>query len=632
MNGFIVLAKNTEGLRVELNRIAPVTASARCHQPLLSDNETLLTWGRPEGDISWAVRGKESFLVLSGYLLEIQGESELSSQTEAAEALLRMLDGASSHTAIGQLLKRLYGSFGIFYRNTVRDETICISDRVASRPLWRKWDDPGWIVSSHSIAIAMAGRTPSFDPAVLSAFLLYGGSIEPTHSLFTDVQAVPPGTIMRLHRKGGVEEHRWYQFRHQPDHQRSVGNWVDLAVERLVRAASRLVRGSRKPTIFFSGGVDSRLTAAALKAAGGNPLLVTLGDGRNVEVRVARMAAKALGLRHTIVLRDKHWYFRALPRAVYETGASYEFTHGHFSAAASRVSDECGSDTFLLGDLCEAFSKLFCAANGVGGRLWTPEEFVDVFDSLRLPLYRPADRAGTLSLLNAHVRRDVEEAMRRQILERYQQVSAVSSDPLIVGDYFFRWESAPTLPTFYMFLDLRATAAERNIMFDPDVYELLQWLPSSLRHSNNFGARLIHRLQPLAAWMPNSNTLLPLCLPPEAHRLSGRVTPHLAKLRRKLIGDSHRTTSSWPKHAFLYVTDPAWRKSFENVLADGDLFDDGLFDRDAIRCCWQAFVDGEHRRVADVQKLLQLGLTKKLLQAGWPGFVRSCALSDSEVK
>jgi hypothetical protein len=632
MNGFIVLGKKTEGLRVELNRIAPVMANDRCHQSLLSENETLLTWGKPEGDICWAVRGKESFLVLSGYLLEIQGESEFSSQTEAAEALLRMLDGASSHTAIGQLLKRLYGSFGIFYRNTVLDETICISDRVASRPLWRKWNDPGWVVSSHPVAIAMSGRTLSFDPAVLCAFLLYGGSIEPTHSLFADVRAVPPGTIMRLNRKGSVEEYRWYQFRHQPDHQRSVGNWVDLAVERLVRAASRLVRGSRKPTIFFSGGVDSRLTAAALKAAGGDPLLVTLGDGRNLEVRVASMAAKALGLRHKVILRDKHWYFRTLQRAVYETGASYEFTHGHFSEAASRVSEEFGSDIFLLGDLCEAFSKLFCSANGVGGRLWTPEEFVGAFDSLRLPLYRPADRAGTLSLLQADVRTDVEEAVRRKIMERYQQVSAVSSDPLIVGDYFLRWESAPTLPTFYMFLDLRATAAERNIMFDPDVYELLQWLPSSLRHSKNFGARLIHRLQPLAAWMPNSNTILPLCLPPEAHRLSRRVRPFLGKLRRKLIGDSRQTTDSWPNHAFLYVTDPTWRKSFENVLADGDLFDYELFDRDAIRHCWQAFVDGEHRRVADVQKLLQLGLTTRLLQSGWPGFVRSCALSDSEVK
>jgi hypothetical protein len=632
MNGFIVLGKGTEGLRVEPNRIAPVAAGDGCHKRLLSGNETLLTWGRTEGDIHCAVRGKESFLVLSGYLLEIQARSEFSSQTEAAEALLRMLDGASSNAAIAQLLKRLYGSFGIFYRNTVRDETICISDRVASRPLWRKWNDPGWIVSSHPMAIAMSGWTPSFDPAVLGAFLLYGGSIEPTHSLFADVKAVPPGTIMRLNRKGSVEEHRWYQFRHQPDHQRSVGNWVDLAVERLVRAASRLVRGSRKPTIFFSGGVDSRLTAAALKAAGGDPLLVTLGDGRNLEVRVASMAAKALGLRHKVVLRDKHWYFRALPRAVYETGASYEFTHGHFSAAARRVSEECGSDTFLLGDLCEAFSKLLCSVNGVGGRLWTPEEFVGAFDTLRLPLYRPADRAGTLALLHAHVRRDVEEATRRQILERYQQVSAVSTDPLIVGDYFLRWESAPTVPTFYMFLDLRATAAERNIMFDPDVYELLQWLPSSLRHSKNFGARLIHRLQPLAAWMPNSNTLLPLCLPPAAHRLSGRVRPLLGKLRRKLISDSHRTTTSWQKHAVLYVTDPTWRKSFESVLADGDLFDCGLFDMDAIRHCWQAFVDGEPRRAADVEKLVQLGLTKRLLQSGWPDFFRSCDLSDSNVK
>jgi hypothetical protein len=168
-------------------------------------------------------------------------------------------------------------------------------------------------------------------------------------------------------------------------------------------------------------------------------------------------------------------------------------------------------------------------------------------------------------------------------------------------------------------------------MFDPDIHELLQWLPSSLRHSKNFGARLIHRLQPLVAWMPNSNTLLPLCLPPEAHRLSERMRPLLGKLRRKLISNSHRTTTSWQKYAVLYVTDPAWRKNFESVLTDGDLFDYELFDMDAIRHCWQAFVDGEHRRAADVEKLAQLGLTRRLLQSGWPDFFRSCDLSESDV-
>src|SRR5262249_54563924 len=119
-------------------------------------------------------------------------------QAQAADALLKILDSRPSEETISQLPSRLHGSFGIFYRNAILDETICISDRVASRPLWRKWTDQGWIVSSHATAIALSSRVPVLDLAALGAFLLYGGSIEPTVSLFAGVEAVPPGTIVRL--------------------------------------------------------------------------------------------------------------------------------------------------------------------------------------------------------------------------------------------------------------------------------------------------------------------------------------------------------------------------------------------------------------------------------------------------
>lgn len=629
MHGFIAFGRSTQRLRAAPDCLAPVPADRVNHHRLLQGDESLLTWGGDGGDVHYASRGTESLLVLSGYVLEIRSAPDFRDQAEAAELLLKMFDAADSNVDLAGIARRLYGSFGIFYRNSVRGETLCVSDRVASRPLWRNWTDPGWLVSSHPTAIALSQSAPATDPTALGAFLLYGGSIDPTRSVFAGVTASPAGTITRLHENGRTEMHRWYQFHHQPDHQRSVGDWVELAAERLVRAASRLVRRNNNMAVFFSGGADSRVTAAALKAAGGDPLLVTLGDSRNLEVRVASAAARALGLRHEVLLRDPRWYLRKLPRAVYETGAAYVFTHGHFSGAVSGVTERFGVDSFLLGDLCEAFSKLFCASDGAGGRLWTPEEFVASFDSIRLPLYRPENRARTLLLLNGDVRADVEAGVGREILQRYAKLSSVSDEPLIVGDHCFRWESAPTLPTFYMFTDLRAAAADRNIMLDPDVQELLELLPATMRTSHNLGARLIHRLQPLAAWMPNSNSLLPMCWPPAAHKMSRRVKPVLGKVRRALLGDSHRTTGSWPKHSVLYVTEPAWRKRFEGVLENGDLFDPALFDRDAVRGCWRNFAAGDHTLGADVEKLLQIGLTQQLMRSGWREFKRSYDLSEA---
>ena len=85
-----------------------------------------------------------------------------------------------------------------------------------------------------------------------------------------------------------------------------------------------------------------------------------------------------------------------------------------------------------------------------------------------------------------------------------------------------------TLPTYCMFLDLRGAAPERNIMFDPGVHELLELLPSRVRNGANLGAKIIGRLTPRAAWVVNSNTLLPLTFPPVAHRASKRCKPILA--------------------------------------------------------------------------------------------------------
>jgi Asparagine synthase len=619
LNGFLTMPFRNLGVGLDLTRIIPLNGKGNCRRYSFG-KDMLLKWGvNTGGDVYCAAQHNQSFLVLSGYILQVQDRPVLGNQMEAANILLRAIDEAASNDVIATILRSIYGSFGILYRSTLRDLTVCISDRVGSRPIWRGCEGTGWIVSSHPMAIAMTTGKASLDPVSVGAFLLYGAAIEPTHSLFSGVKAIPPGTIATLDARGIAKEYCWHRSAHHPNYARSLEEWTDVGCERLVRAARRLLKQSRKIGVFFSGGVDSRLAAAALMAAGGDPLLITVADRPNLEFRVASAAARALGLRHKIVLRDVHSYLRALPHAVYHSGGNYEFVHAHFSQAAAQVAEEFGIETFLLGDFCEAFSKLFCAADAPAERLWTAEEFAGNFDRLRLPAYRPIDRLATLSLLKSSIRSDIEQGLRLQISTRYQRLSSFSREPPAVGDYFARWESAPALPTFYMLLDLRTVAAERNLMFDPEVHELLLSLPSRMR-VNGLGARMIHRLRPAAAWVPNSNTLLPLQMPQTAHRLSASVKPVLGRLRRLLTGDTHLTTGSWPKRSVLYVNDPAWREVFDGVFADLDLFGSHLFDLEVVARCWQDFIAGDQGRHSDIQKLVQLGLTMKLVDLGCNSF------------
>jgi hypothetical protein len=315
-----------------------------------------------------------------------------------------------------------------------------------------------------------------------------------------------------------------------------------------------------------------------------------------------------MGLQHMVLLRDKHWYLEGLPKAVYESGGSYLWGHAHFSRAVRELRAKFDTEVFLLGDLCEALSKLLCSVEKGRRAVWTAEEFARDLDRIRLPLYRPENRDRTLSLLNPRIRGEVEAALLQDIVERYKAVCEVSSDPWIVGDECFRWESVGTAPTFAMFLDLRAVAAERNLMLDKEVLGFLEIAPSSLRNGANFGALLIRRLHPAASRVPNSNSLLPMSWPPITHAFSKKCKPLLGMMRRLILGDSHRTTGAWPKKSALYASDPVWRNYFDKILSQDDLFRTELFDRTRVRQSWRALLNGDRTCAGDIEKLVQFGI------------------------
>lgn len=624
MNGFVYYTGSRHSQCPIPERIAPTGEGCSFDLKHFGAGDNLLTWGHACGDIWHAkqdMKGGKKILLLSGYIAEIESGPRIESQEEAASYLLAQFIAANSDKDIEKLLKRIYGSFGIVYRDQASDITICATDRVASRPLWRSWQRSGWVISSHTTAIALSMQSLSFDLAGLGAFMLYGGPVVPTRSLYNGVIGIPPGSIFRFDNQGEYISHRWYQFRHQEDKTLSIADWSRSVADKLVKAAERIGRHCRKPAIFFSGGTDSRLAASAMKSSGINPLLVTMGDSTNLEVRVSQLASKALGLDQIVVIRDRYWYLRGLPYSIYETGGNYIWTHGHFSAAATKLINAHGADVFLLGDLCEAFSKLFCSLGRQITGVWEPEEFLEQFDRIRLPLYRPYERESTLALFNATARNEIEDALRSDIGQRFREVRSLARDPLIVGDLCFRWESVNSLPTFFMFLDLRRVAAERNLMFDRDVHLLLERLPSKMRDGNNLGAKVINQLCPSAAWVMNSNSLMPMTFPPAVHKLSKGIKPVLGKIRRNIIGKSHRTTGSWPESAVLYASDPTWRGCFDKNIVDEDLFDAKIFDLSAVRQRWADFASGRKNNSSDIEKLLQLGLSNRLLANGATDFI-----------
>jgi hypothetical protein len=354
--------------------------------------------------------------------------------------------------------------------------------------------------------------------------------------------------------------------------------------------------------------------------------LVTLGEWRNLEVRVAQQAAAAMGLRQVVMLRDKHWYLGGLPRAVFESGGSHVWTHAHFSRAVRELPPEFDPEVFFLGDLGEALKYLRCSVEKDRRAVWTAEEFTRDFDRIQLASYRPQNRQRTLSLLNPAIRGEVEAALLQDISERYETICDVSSDPCIVGDAFFKRQSIAAAPAYTMFPDLRGAAAERNLILDKDVLNLLEIIPGPLRNDANFSALMIRRLCPAASRIPNSNSLLPLCWPPVAHAFTKKCRSLLGRVRRTIFGHTYRNLGSWQEKAVLYATDPLWRNYFDKILCNDDLFPADLFVRGQVRQSWQAFLNGDRDRASDIEKLVQFGVMTGYTRLGW-----GCAFEEPKL-
>lgn len=75
-----------------------------------------------------------------------------------------------------------------------------------------------------------------------------------------------------------------------------------------------------------------------------------------------------------------------------------------------------------------------------------------------------------------------------------------------------------------------------------------------------------------------------------------------------MFDNSYKTTESFPEKSLLYSSDPAWRSLFDRVLSSRSIFDDNIFDFDAIQACWSDFCKGNRGLGCDVENLVQLGL------------------------
>ncbi len=558
-------------------------------------------WGVPATSDCQIYSSGDAFIVFFGYLVE-----PLVEQYEPIAEWLAMRMGSASTTAeVGRIVREFNGSFGFVYSG--QHGVFAVSDRLASRPIWYQSGGDAVHFSANPLTLARTLGAGDIDLGPFTSFLVYGDPGDPRRCAIEGIRSLGPGVVVHVARGGAVTQEKWFEFRHRPDESRKEDEWADEIAGRLRTAAARIAPFSSDATLFLSGGIDSRLVGAALRAGGCRFNSITLADSPNIETRVAARAARSLSCPNKLMMRDRHWYLRAMPRSVFLSGGTYDFAHAHFFQALGGFNAPAVGAPVLLGDFAEAFSKLLHSIGPEEASPCSPSEFFARYEDIRMPHYRPADCDRTLRLLQPAVREEARGRLRELVMARYEECLAVSNDPRVVYDYFLRWYSAGAVATWHMFNDLRAAVPFRNIMIDRDVHDLVQRMPSRMRSGRNLAVRAMRRLHPASAAVPNSNTLVPAYWPRPIHAAAAKLRPIVGKIKRRFVENSYKTTAAWPHYPLFYLQDEAWRAVLTSTLGNADLFDADLFDRDEVGRAVAEFLAGDQTRHHDVERLMHYG-------------------------
>lgn len=176
------------------------------------------------------------------------------------------------------------------------------------------------VVESSVLLEELIHGDETVDEAGLTAFIALGTA--KLLSPFTEITAVEPGTVIRVHPKGEVEV--LYRYRFTAAQTSFVSPRANAKeVDRLLRqAARRTLESAERVGLYLSGGVDSGLTGHYLKTQGASVHAYTTtpwGSG-SAEGKLAAQNAAAIEAAHTIVPFETTSYVEYVTQATKAVG------------------------------------------------------------------------------------------------------------------------------------------------------------------------------------------------------------------------------------------------------------------------------------------------------------------------
>jgi hypothetical protein len=396
----------------------------------------------------------------------------------------------------------LFGNFQLLISK--RDAIWLVGDPLGLIRIYASRD--GAVLSSSWLAAAEALDRRSMDRTASQEYVLLGanhGDRTPIAELgLCDPCRADELTTMTSRTMTGPDD--WIAEPAFDLHSKAVDTFADVLAER-ARAIARAFPS--RVSAALSGGFDSRLVVAAMRMADEFPALFVYGSAGDDDVRVARLAADAIGatIRHVDKARLD---ISSAPLTSDALDGAVEFfdgipTDGVFdrgSDRATRVDQSAGGRVAINGGGGEIVRNFFYLSD----RSFSTAELVDTFWSPFIP-----DAFPTRQELERH--RDLmiqsveSQTGGRGRLTRRQIELAY---PLVRARY---WTSRNNS------LAVRS-GAFLTLLLDPELVRMAASLPLGWKDYGRFECALIARLSPALARAPTSYGFTPAAGPSPSYQ------------------------------------------------------------------------------------------------------------------
>jgi len=548
-------------------------------------------------------------IVLCGVITDLGHFGPLPNNQESTASLVLRLWVEHGN----DLIRELNGSFSCLFYDPNKDEATLYTDRFASRSVWFTKENDVWIVGNFPSAIAAIKKNnPKIDPVGLWS-LFHTGRHVGKHCLYYNTHCLLAGEKAVLSTASEAIVSKWRQRRYIPDRSLKPREWGARIAKALQESSQRYKRVCARPYIFLSGGLDSRIAAAAF----GEPLKsVSLSTAPNAETRIASIVSKVVGIEYQTIIRSPYWYLNTLDAAALISAGNFFTCHTHFIVPASDIASQSPDAEFFLGDLLENFNKHYFSLPDGDSLTYNPQNMMGILHSCVPYSIRDTHRLGVH--FRKEIRKNIEKIYRDALEDYAKSLVDVSEDDADRLDTFLRWADVSVTPTFNMITCLRTLAGERNIFFDNEVNEISLKIPSMVRGAGLLHKWTLHHLNRILTLIPDANTFLPPVFPNSIGIFAKKIRPTLGRIRRGIVPKSKskpvlKTSGSWLLTHEMYRKDSRYRKRIENLIVDENIFPSEIFDLQQIKNTWNEYLAGNISLHFEVEALLSFGSLHKMV-------------------